>query len=174
MAAETLFLIGRVAGVHGLKGKLKVKSDSEPVETFGPGINLKFQSSGEDNGLWYEVVKAVGQKNGILLTLKGVEDIDAAVSLKGKEIFIKRDDLPEPGDNSYFWQDLIGLEVFDKEQGNLGKIDHIIETGANDVFVVKSHDKRGTREILVPAIESVVIGVNIKEGTMEIKLPKGL
>ena len=174
MTGKTLFIIGEVVGVHGLGGNLKVRSYAESVETYKPGINVKLKSSDKDDETWYEVLNASNHKKGILLSLKGVQDINLAQSLKGKEIFIKREDLSEPEENSYFWQDLIGLEVLDKKRGVLGKIDSILQTGANDVFVVKQDKSGGKEEVLVPAIESVIIAVNIKEGTMEIELPKGL
>jgi 16S rRNA processing protein RimM len=174
MTEKALFIIGEVVGVHGLGGNLKVRSYAESIETYKTGINLKFKSPGKDNEAWYEVLKASIHKKGILLSLKGVKDINLAESFKGKEIFIKREDLAEPEGNTYFWQDLIGLQVFDKKRGLLGKIDNILQTGANDVFVVKRDKNGGKEEVLVPAIESVIIAVNIKEGTMEIELPKGL
>ncbi len=174
MTGKALFIIGEVVGVHGLGGKLKVKSYADSIETYKPGINIKLKSSENDDETWYEILESSQYKKGILLSLKGVEDINLAECLKGKEILIKREDLPEPEENDYFWQDLIGLEVFDKKRGNIGRIDNIFQTGANDVFVVKQ-DKNGDKEeVLVPAIESVIIAVNIKEGTMEIELPKGL
>ena len=169
-------MIGEVVGVHGLRGKLKVRSYAESILTYKPGIKIKLQSSETLTGLWYEIIKASDQKKGMLLSLKGIEDADSAQALKNKEILIKREDLPELEENDYFWQDLIGLEVFDKKRGALGKIENIIETGANDVFVVKADKdiKKGEQEVLVPAIESVIIDVNIKEGRMEIDLPEGL
>ncbi|MCD4743087.1 MAG: ribosome maturation factor RimM [Desulfobacteraceae bacterium] len=172
MPGTALFVIGEIVGVHGLDGKLRVRSYAESIEAYKPGFNVKLESSDKNDEAWYEIVKSSYHKKGILLSLKGVEDINIAESLKGKEILIKRGDLPEPEENAYFWQDLIGLEVFDKERGLLGKIDNVFPTGANDVFVVKSG--KGKKEVLIPAIESVIIAVNIKEGTMEIDLPEGL
>ncbi len=178
MTGKTLFTIGEVVGVHGLGGKLKVRSYAESIETFAPGINIGLKTSGVDDQVWYDIVASSNHKKGILLSLTGVEDIDFAESLKGKEIVIKREDLPELEENDYFWQDLIGLEVFDNKRGLLGRIDNIFQTGANDVLVVIPDTSRGKNrdkdEVLVPAIKSVIKNVNIKEGTMEIELPKGL
>ena len=169
MARNALFTIGEVVGVHGLDGKLKVRSFAESIETFKPGIKVKLVSSDRTYETWYEVLKSSPFKKGILLSLKGIEDINLAEPLKGNEILVKRDDLPEPEENTYFWQDLIGLRVLDQKQGVLGIIENIIQTGANDVFVVK-----GEKEILVPVIESVIVNVNIQEGTIVIDLPDGL
>jgi 16S rRNA processing protein RimM len=174
MTEKELFTIGEIVGVHGLGGKLKVRSYAESVETFEPGISVKLKTSGAGDENWYEILESSNYKKGVLLALKGVEDISIAEQLKGKEVLIKRENLPETQENDYFWQDLIGLEVFDVKRGSIGKIDNIFQTGANDVFVVKSDKKDGKEEVLVPVIESVIKTVNIKEGTMEIELPEGL
>ncbi len=176
MTGKRLFLIGEVTGVHGLKGYLKVKSHAESIETYKPGIMVLLQSSLKEDKTWYEISKSSLHKRGVLLSLKGVDNIDTAQALRGSKILIKRDDLPEPEENAYFWQDLLGLEVIDKRRGSIGKIDNIIQTGANDVFVVKRgiDTDKDKGETLVPAIASVIIKVNIKEGTIEIDLPEGL
>ena len=174
MTGKALFTIGEIVGVHGLGGNLKVRSFAESIETYKPGINVQLKFSEKDDGTWYEILKSSNYKKGILLSLKGVGDINLAESFKGNEILVKKEDLPEPEENTYYWQDLIGLEVLDKKRGLIGKIDNIIQTGANDVFVVKPDKNSDKNEVLVPAIESVIKVVNINEGTMEIELPKGL
>ncbi len=178
MTGKSLLIIGEIVGVHGLAGKLKVRSYAESVDTFKPGVRLNIKSSEVDDGVWHEVLASSAHKKGVLLTLKGVGDIDSALSLKGKEILIKREDIPcghgESEENTYFWQDLIGLEVFDIKQGILGRIVNVFKTGANDVFVVESREDNGNKETLVPAIESVIKDVNIEEGIIKIDLPQGL
>lgn len=174
MPEKNLFIIGEVVGVHGLRGKLKIRSFAESIETYQPGIHVKLEPSTDGNEAWYEILESSPRKKGLLLSLKGVEDIDQAECLKGKEILINRNDLPKLEENTYLWQDLIGLDVFDNKRGKLGKIDSIIETGANDVFVVKPHKGVTKDEVLVPAIKSVIKAVNVEGGTMEIDLPEGL
>jgi len=88
----------------------------------------------------------------------------------GAELLVDRSVLPEPEDDTYFWVDLIGLRVMDQALGLLGRIDSVIETGSNDVFVVKG----GEREVLVPGLASVVVRVDLENGEMIIDLPEGL
>ncbi|MEA1967973.1 MAG: ribosome maturation factor RimM [Thermodesulfobacteriota bacterium] len=163
-----MFTIGKVTGVHGLKGYLKVHSFAESIETFRPGIDFKLEKSGE-KGSWYRLVKASPHKKGVLVLLQDV-DRDHAETLVGKNLLIPRENLSQPDDDTFFWKDLIGLRVTDLKQGYLGIIDSVFATGSNDVFVVKNHGQ----EILVPGIRMVVLKVDIDKNEMKIDLPEGL
>ncbi|MCP4116776.1 MAG: 16S rRNA processing protein RimM [Desulfobacteraceae bacterium] len=164
----TLFTLGQVTGVHGLKGFLKIRSFAGSMATFRQGLDLVVRRNGKTDQL-FEIVKASPHKKGALLLLSGV-DRDMAETLVGAELLVDRNELPEPEEDSYFWEDLIGLEVIDRTAGLLGKIDSVMETGSNDVFVVKG----GEREVLVPGLASVVLRVDIEKGEMVIDLPEGL
>ena len=165
---KTLFTLGQVTGVHGLKGFLKIRSFAGSVATFRQGLDLVVRRTGKTDQL-YEVVKASPHKKGALLLLSGV-DRDVAETLVGAELLVDRDVLPEPEEDAYYWVDLIGLRVIDQALGFLGRIDSVIETGSNDVFVVKG----GEREVLVPGLASVVVRVDLENGEMIIDLPEGL
>ena len=101
-------------------------------------------------------------------------DRNLAEDLVGAEILVERDRLAEPEADSYFWADLIGLRVTDKTLGALGTIDSIMETGSNDVFVVKNKKVDPEQEFLVPALASVVIEIDLDRGEMAVDLPEGL
>lgn len=161
------FIIGKVTGVHGLRGNLKVWSFAESVDTFSPGrhVLLKFE---EEPGTSYTILAASPHKKGVLLTLDGVDTREMAEDLVGIEILIDRDQLPEPEDDSWYWQDLLGLEVVDQHKGFIGKITDIFPTGANDVLVVT--DK--TRETLVPMHKHFVESVDMEKKTVKTTLPE--
>jgi 16S rRNA processing protein RimM len=106
----------------------------------------------------------------VLLTLEGIDSRNLADSLKGCELLIKRTELPELEENTYFWEDIIGLSVYTADDVFLGRIESIIETGSNDVYVVKD----GKNEVLVPAMESVVLKIDLDQKTMKVNLPEGL
>ena len=93
-----------------------------------------------------------------------------AEALIGSDIFIEKRRLPEPEEGSYFWFDLIGLDVFGVDQKYLGRLESIIQTGSNDVYVVKNEDT----EILIPALEAVVQKIDLKNRRMQVELPEGL
>jgi 16S rRNA processing protein RimM len=86
----------------------------------------------------------------------------------GKKILIDRDQLPEPEEDTWYWQDLLGLNVFDHEKGFIGKITDIFPTGANDVLVVTDNEK----ETLVPMHKQFIESVDIEDGTVKTTLPE--
>ena len=171
MEKKTLFTIGKVTGVHGLKGYLKVYSFAESISTFAHGLKVFIKDINDPNGNLYEILNSFPYKKGLALLLKGVINRNIGKTFIGKEILINRDDLPEINEeNTWFWEDLIGLCVLDLKLGYIGKIDSIIATGSNDVFIVKNNKK----ERLVPCIASVVRKVDIYNNEMKVELPEGL
>ncbi len=167
MNINTSFTIGKVTGVHGLNGILKVASFAESVDTFRKGRSLLVKSEGEEGRL-YLILHASPHKHGVLLTLEGIENREQAEDLVGKEILVNRDQLPEPEEGTWFWQDLMGLDVVDHIKGYLGKITHIFPTGANDVLVVTDND----RETLVPMHKYFVESVDMSCHTVKTTLPE--
>ncbi len=168
MAKASVFTIGKVTGVHGLKGFVKVASFAESVSTFSPGTKLLARDQ-EDNDTCYTVQKASSHKKGLIVLFKGM-DRDAAERLVGYQLCIRRDDLPELAEDTYYWEDLIGLKVTDVTAGYLGEINSVIATGSNDVFVVKE----GGRETMIPALSGVVRKVDVESNTMVVDLPEDL
>lgn len=111
-------------------------------------------------------------KNMVLLKLKGVNDADAAVTLRGKIVYIDREDAPAAEEGDFFVQDLIGLTVLDADTGReWGKLTDVFATGANDVYEVTDSD--GTKR-LVPAIRDVVLETDPEAGWMRIRPLEGL
>lgn len=161
------FTIGKVTGVHGLGGTLKVWSFAESIETFCSGRRVLLKSDGQE-GTYYTIVKVLPQKKGVLLFLEGVDTRTLAEALVGKEILIDRDQLPEPDDDTWYWQDLLGLDVVDHQKGFIGKITDIFPTGANDILVVTD----GAGETLVPMHKHFVASVDIEKKTVRTTLPE--
>ncbi|MGB9439739.1 MAG: ribosome maturation factor RimM, partial [Desulfobacterales bacterium] len=105
-----------------------------------------------------------------LLALKGISNRDQAKTLIGAELFIPQSELPELDEDTYYWRDLIGIEVYTQTEEFLGRIESIIETGSNDVYVVKRDEK----EVLIPALEAVVLEIDLGHNRMLVDLPEGL
>ena len=105
-----------------------------------------------------------------LISFKGVTDHDQAEALIGAELFIPETELPELDEDTYYWFELIGIEVYTTKDEYLGRIESIFPTGSNDVYVVKDKQK----EILVPALDSVVIDIDLEHKRMRVDLPEGL
>jgi len=104
------------------------------------------------------------------LSLEGISDLDRAQDFKGARILLDKTALPQLEEGVYYWSDLIGLRVFLIDGTSLGNIESIIETGSNDVYVVR----KGNRETLIPALEKVVKAVDLESKTMQVDLPEGL
>jgi 16S rRNA processing protein RimM len=162
-------VMGKITGVHGLDGKLKVWSFARSVDPYAPGNQLFVRTENKDDARAYVIEKCIDRKKGILLHLAGVDKRDLADALVGKEVLIRRQQLPEPDEDSWYWQDLYGLTVIDKHRGNLGIIDTIFPTGANDVLVVKNNG----REILIPMHRHFVASVDLENKTVRTCLPQG-
>jgi len=156
MKNDSRILIGQVSGCFGVKGWLKIFSYSDPRE------NITTYESWIIDGELYESIQS--KKNGKLIVakLKGIDDIESAQTFIGKKIEIEINQLQDLNDEQYYWRDLVGLEVTNKEGIAFGKINSMLDTGANDVMIIK-----GTRERLIPfIIGSTVINVDLKNNTL--------
>ena len=162
-------LIGQIVGVHGIKGNCKIRSYAESLSVFqSDSVIIVATCDGRQKP--YEINWVKPHAKAALISLKGVDTRDQAEALIGCELFIEKNRLPNPEEGSYYWFDLIGLDVFDDDQKYLGRLESIIQTGSNDVYVVKEDDK----EILIPALESVVQKIDLKNRRMQVALPEGL
>lgn len=173
MKKNGFLLVGKIVGAHGLNGNIKVHSYAESLSFFESGSSILVINAGifEKN---YKIkwVKPHGRR--ILLSLVGIENRNAAEHLIGSELFVERTVLPELEEGSYYWHDIIGLSVYKSDGQYIGRVASIISTGSNDVFVVKDPDVSDHNETLIPALESVVLGIDLENKTMRVDLPKGL
>ncbi len=166
-------LIGKVVGVHGIKGNLKVYSYGETLSVFEPGSSILVISP---KGLekTYTVKWVKPHQRVLLMSLEGIDSRNLAEDLIGSEFFFEKAKLPELEEGSYYWFDLIGLAVFTIDNEYIGRVESIMPTGSNDVYVVKNPDKDHNNEILIPALTSVVLEIDVNLKTMRVDLPEGL
>ena len=162
-ARPRMVLMGRVLGAFGVRGEVKVESFSDPADTL-----LKYRPwtlrdpRGAERTL--DGVRGRGTAKGVVASLPGVDDRDAADALRGTEILVPRDALPPPGKDEYYWVDLEGLRVVTLEGVDLGTVSHLMATGANDVLVV-----RGERERVLPFVQpQFVKAVDFDAGTITV------
>ena len=139
--------LGRIVGVHGVQGAVRLESWTEPREQIFAYQPWWLVGSGGGTAV-LDGVKGRTQGKGLIGLLPGVGDRDAAMAWVGSEIQIPRDALPAPAEGEYYWADLEGLEVVTLEGVMLGRVSHLIATGANDVLVVRD----GERERLLPFV----------------------
>ena len=162
-------LIGKIVGAHGVKGICKIQSYAESLEIFQSGTIL-LVSCPDGSDTRYEIDWVQPHSRKALLALKQVTRRDQAISLIGSNLYVDREVLPELEAGTYYWFDLIGVSVYTSDDRYIGRLEAIIETGANDVYVVKND----VRETLVPALESVVRSIDIEARIMRVELPEGL
>ncbi|MFZ1200520.1 MAG: ribosome maturation factor RimM, partial [Desulfobacterales bacterium] len=110
----------------------------------------------------------------LLLALEGITDRSQAESLVGCEIMIDKASLPRLAAGTYYWHELIGLAVVTIEGRPLGRLTAVMPTGSNDVYVVTSQEDGAANEILIPALKSVIVEVDLAAGRMRVDLPGGL
>ena len=157
--------MGRVTAPFGIRGWVKIYT-----LTAQPG-NLRDYPLwwlGHD-GDWCEVRAAAAKVHGntLVAQLEGVENREAAVELKGKEVAVPRAQLPGAAADEFYWADLIGLKVVNMEQHEFGRVSRIVQTGANDVLVVAGGDK-DKRETLIPFIASAIRQVDLAAGVIRV------
>ena len=154
----TQIVLGRIAGVFGVKGWVKVFSHTEPRE----GI-LEYQNWLLKRGdSWQAVTVEDGKPHGksVIAKLASVEDRDAAAELLDVEIAVPREDMPQTKDGEYYWTDLEGLQVVHRDGRSLGNVAYLMATGANDVLVVD-----GDCERLIPFVMGeVILDVDLAQG----------
>jgi len=162
--------IGQIVNTFGLNGFVKVVPFTDDITRF----ELLESVYLVDNKHYkkYDIEEVKYHKNMVLLKFKNIDDINAAENLRNLYLEIDRKDAVKLPENSYFIVDLIGLDVVNIETKEvLGKIDDVFSTKSNDVYVVK--DELG-KQILIPAIKSVVKNVDLENGKIEIQLMEGL
>ena len=183
-----MVVMGRIVAPYGVFGWLKVVPDTEAFDGLFDYDNW-WLGKGDD---WREMVVETAKVHNdvIVVKLKGIDDRDAALACKGKQIAVPRAQLPEADENEYYWSDLIGVRVKNLQDVDFGLIVDVFETGANDVIVVKPEevlvaplknvetsksaeavkDKKAAKELpqerLLPFIDSVVLEVDLKARTM--------
>ncbi len=165
--------IGKIVAAHGVRGAVKVYSYAESAKCYTAQETLVLvDPKGAEHR--YKALWAKPHKNSLRMALDGVATRNDAEALVGCTIWISKTSLPPLDGDTHYWIDLIGLAVHGPDDEYLGKITEIIETGANDVYVVKTPGGYPVREILLPAIASVVTEVDIPGKRMSVVLPEGL
>lgn len=168
---DELIIIGKICGVHGVRGELKVFPITDDAHRF---LKLKdcFLSDQKLKDPKPAVVKSARiDKNMVLVKLDGLDDRTAAEEYRGLYISVSRDNAVKLPKGRYFVVDLIGLDVIDDERGSLGKITDCYETGANFIIEIK---RKGKKDLLIPYLNAICYDVDIEGGIFRVRLPEGL
>ncbi len=155
---DPMVTLGRISGLFGVKGWVKVFSHARPRESitdFG-----RWYLRGRSGWEAFQVADGRRHGSGVVVRLEGIEDRDQAAALLQRDIAVHRDDMPATAPGEFYWLDLIGLSVRNLDDVELGKVTGLLETGANDVMVV-----RGDRERLLPFVQGQFVkSVDLEAG----------
>jgi len=161
--------LGRVVGVHGLKGMVRVGISGRSAD-FDPAT---FAALGEIlvGGERFQVIKAARGRGHVLVKLADIGSREQAETLVGLEVMGEAHRFPELAPGEYYWFQVLGLPVVHAGDGTLiGRLEEIWPTGAHDVYVVR----QGKREVLLPAVEEVIQEIDLNEGLLKVWPPEGL
>lgn len=157
---------GKIVSIHGLKGEVKIQPWCDSPE-YLCGFKRLYSKTGEHV---YEIERIRPQGNMVIAKIKGIDAPEQAQAMRGKVLYIDREDAKLPK-GSYFVADLIGLDVRDESGRSFGAVSDVLQTGANDVYEIKSDDGK---LYYIPAIPSVILSTDIEGGIMTIYPMEGL
>lgn len=166
---EDLLQIGVITTTHGVRGEVKVFPTTDDPMRFKKLKQVILDTGKEQIEL--EVAGARFFKNLVILKFKGIDNINDVEQYRQKSLYVTRENAVSLGENEYFIADLIGLKVVSDEGEELGDLSDVLQTGANDVYVVS---KENTPDLLIPAIRDCIRQVDIESGTMQVHLLAGL
>jgi 16S rRNA processing protein RimM len=166
---EQYLKIGVITTTHGVRGEVKVFPTTDDAGRFLDLDEVMLCKNGKTENHEIENVKFF--KNQVILKLSGITSMNDAELYRNWEIFIPREEGVDLEEDEYYQADLIGLTVYTEDGSKFGVLKEIIETGANDVYVVKTQTHG---EVLIPAIKDCIIDVNIEEGHMTVHLMPGI
>jgi 16S rRNA processing protein RimM len=167
LSGQDFINVGEISGVFGVKGWVKVFSftgSRENILKYSPWLLKKGSETKTIN-----VLDGALQGRSVVAKFEGIDDRDQALAFMGWQIFIKPEQLPKAAAGEYYWSDLIGLKVETTEGVELGHIDNLLETGANDVVIIK-----GERERAVPFLQGqTIVHIDLQAGKMVVDWDPG-
>lgn len=166
---ENMLRVGVITSPHGIKGEVKVFPTTDDAKRFKELKKVILDTGKEYIPMEIEHVKFF--KNMVILKFKGYDNINEIEKYKSRDLLITRDQAVDLAPDEYFITDLIGLAVVSDQGVELGTLKDVLETGANDVYVVAMKDGK---ELMLPAIGDCILDVDLEQGRMEVHVLEGL
>lgn len=166
---EQRFQVGVITSTHGVRGEVKVFPTTDDAARFKK-LKQVILDTGKEEVL-LEITGVKFFKNMVILKFEGIDDMDTANQYRQKRLYVTRENAVKLEENEYYIADLMGLKVTSDEGEALGTIAEVLQTGANDVYIIK---KSGEEDLLLPAIKDCVKEVDIEGGSMVVHLLPGL
>ncbi|MBW2149131.1 MAG: 16S rRNA processing protein RimM [Deltaproteobacteria bacterium] len=167
---QDLLIHGKVVGIHALRGEIKVISRSGTPESLIGQEEIFLREPHQQEIKRHTIRRARTHKRMTLISLEGISRAEEALRLVGNDVLVDRTKLSPLPAGEYYWFQIEGLRVVTLEHTYLGRIEQLIPSPANDVYVVRG----GGKEILIPAVEEIVQHIDLNEGVMVVDLPEGL
>ena len=166
---EDMLRVGVITSTHGVRGEVKVFPTTDDPKRFNELKEVILDTGKEQIPLEIEQVKYF--KNMVILKFKGYDNINDIEKYKGRDLWIPREEAQELDEDEYYIADLLGMKVLLEDGSEFGTLKNVMETGANDVYIVDSVEHG---EVLLPAIKECILDVDIETNTMTVHLMKGL
>ena len=166
---DELLQVGIITSTHGVRGEVKVYPTTDDVKRFKKLKDIILDTGKEQLPLEIEGVKFFKQM--VILKFKGLDNMNDVEKFRQKSLYVTRANAVRLRKDEYFIADLIGIKVYDEENKELGVLEDVMVTGANDVYVIKLNDGR---ELLLPAIKQCILEVDVPEGRMMVHVLEGL
>ena len=166
---EELLQVGVITSTHGVRGEVKVFPTTDDPNRFKSLKHVLLDTGREKKSLEVQGVKFF--KQFVILKFKGIDNINDIEKYKGRDLWIPREEAQELDEDEYYIADLLGMKVLLEDGSEFGTLKNVMETGANDVYIVDSVEHG---EVLLPAIKECILDVDIETNTMTVHLMKGL
>lgn len=159
--------VGRFRRAHGVRGDLLFTIITDFPERLKPGTVIYVGDEKQE----FKISRTKPHNDGIIFGFRNIKTPEEAKTFVGQYVFVSSADRPQLPEGEYYHHQIIGLTVIDEKHGELGKVSDILETGANDVYVIKTPENK---EILFPALNSVILNIDLASGSIQVRLPEGL
>lgn len=166
---EDLLQVGIITNTHGVRGEVKVFPTTDDVKRFKKLKQVILDTGKEQIEL--EIAQVKYFKNLVILKFKGIDNINDVEKYKGKSLLVTRKNAVKCEKDEYFIADLIGIQVVTEAGEEIGEVADVLQTGANDVYVIK---RSGKKELLLPAIKECIRKIDMKERVMQVFVMPGL
>ncbi len=166
---KEFIVIGKVVSTQGNKGEVNILPLTDSIDRFKNLDNVILRNENSQTILNVEKIRV--RKDTIILKLKDIENIEEAKMIVGSFLEVKRKNAIKLSKDNYFIFEIIGLEVYDENDIFLGKVENIISTGSNDVYIVKGENKK---ELFIPAIHDIVKNIDLEKRRITISMVDGL
>ena len=157
--------IGKIVNTVGLKGEVKVYNYSDSIEIYETIESIYVE------GRLTVIENVRAQKNMVILKLEGADDRNAAEALRGKELYITEDDLPELPEGQYYVRDLIGMSVTEEDGNLLWHVTDVLQNTAQDIFEVESENGK---KLLIPKVDQFVLDIDAEKREITVRLIEGM